>query len=96
MSNPQRSHGLQPTRALCPWDSPGKSTGVGCHRLLLTAVNYTCNPKVKTIEKKMNILHLPPEKLEEDVGLEGLPFFKMGEIIETFSIMKLIQLSGKM
>ena len=27
----QRPHGLQPTRLLCPWDSPGKSTGVGCH-----------------------------------------------------------------
>ena len=29
-----RPHGLQPTRLLCPWDCPGKSTGVGCHRLL--------------------------------------------------------------
>ena len=29
-----RPHGLQPTRLLRPWDSPGKSTGVGCHRLL--------------------------------------------------------------
>ena len=28
-------HGLQPTRLLCPWDFPGKSTGVGCHCLLL-------------------------------------------------------------
>ena len=27
-------HGLQPTRLLCPWDFAGKSTGVGCHRLL--------------------------------------------------------------
>ena len=26
--------GLQPTRVLCPWDSPGKNTGVGCHALL--------------------------------------------------------------
>ena len=26
--------GLQPTRLLCPWDSPGKNTGVGCHFLL--------------------------------------------------------------
>ena len=26
--------GLQPTRPLCPWDSPGKNTGVGCHALL--------------------------------------------------------------
>ena len=23
-----------PTRPLCPWDSPGKNTGVGCHFLL--------------------------------------------------------------
>ena len=28
-------HGLQPTRLLRPWDFPGKSTGVGCHCLLL-------------------------------------------------------------
>ena len=27
-------HGLKPTRLLPPWDSPGKSTGVGCHFLL--------------------------------------------------------------
>ena len=27
-------HGLQPTRLLCPGDSPGKNTGVGCHFLL--------------------------------------------------------------
>ena len=32
--DPQRPHGLQPTRLLCPWDSPGRSTGVGRHRLL--------------------------------------------------------------
>ena len=24
----------QPTRLLCPWDSPGENTGVGCHALL--------------------------------------------------------------
>ena len=29
-----RHHGLQPTRLLCPWDSPGKNTGVGCHAFL--------------------------------------------------------------
>ena len=33
MSDSQRPHGLQPTRLLRPWDFPGKSTGVGCHRL---------------------------------------------------------------
>ena len=28
------SHGLQPVRLLCLWDSPGKNAGVGCHFLL--------------------------------------------------------------
>ena len=28
-----RPHGLQLTRLLCPWDSPGKNTGVGSHTL---------------------------------------------------------------
>ena len=27
-------HGLQPSRLLCPWDLPGKNTGMGCHFLL--------------------------------------------------------------
>ena len=31
MSDSSQPHGLQPTRLLRPWDSPGKSTGVGCH-----------------------------------------------------------------
>ena len=26
--------GLYPTRLLCPWDSPGKNTGMGCYALL--------------------------------------------------------------
>ena len=28
------SHGLYLTRLLCPWNSPSKNTGVGCHFLL--------------------------------------------------------------
>ena len=34
MSDSVRPHGLQPTRLLRPWDSPGKNTVVGCHVLL--------------------------------------------------------------
>ena len=34
VSDSSRPHGLQPTRLICPWDFPGKSTGVGCHCLL--------------------------------------------------------------
>ena len=29
-----RPHRWQPTSLPCPWDSPGKNTGVGCHFLL--------------------------------------------------------------
>ena len=35
VSNSWQPHGLRPTRLLHPWDFPGKSTGVGCHCLLL-------------------------------------------------------------
>ena len=34
MSNSLRPYGRQPTRLLCPWNSPGKNTGMGCHALL--------------------------------------------------------------
>ena len=30
VSDPQRPHGLQPTRLLCPWDFPGKSPDHSC------------------------------------------------------------------
>jgi len=35
-SCPTQPYGLQPTRLFCPWDFPGKSTGLGCHCLLHT------------------------------------------------------------
>ena len=31
MSDSVRPHRWQPPRLPCPWDSPGKNTGVGCH-----------------------------------------------------------------
>ena len=34
MSDSLWPHGLYPTRILCPWDFPGKKTGVDCHFLL--------------------------------------------------------------
>ena len=34
MSDSLQPQGLQPTGLLCPWDSLGKNTGVGCHALL--------------------------------------------------------------
>ena len=32
MSDSMQPHRWQPTRPLCPWDSPGKNTGVCCQR----------------------------------------------------------------
>ena len=34
MSDSVRPNRWKPTRLPCPWDSPGKNTGVGCHFLL--------------------------------------------------------------
>ena len=34
MSDSLWPHGLQPAKLLCPWDFPGKNTGVGCHFFL--------------------------------------------------------------
>ena len=34
MSDSLQPHRLYPDRLLCPWSSPGKNTGVGCHSLL--------------------------------------------------------------
>ena len=34
VSDSVRPRGLQPSRLLCPWDSPGKNTGVDCHAFL--------------------------------------------------------------
>ena len=33
MSDSLQNYGLQLAGLLCPWDSPGKNTGVGCHSL---------------------------------------------------------------
>ena len=43
MSNCVRPHRWQPTRLLCPWDFPGKSTGVGCYCLLRTLFYFPPN-----------------------------------------------------
>ena len=34
VSDSLQPHGLQPTSLLCPWNFPGKITGMGCHFLL--------------------------------------------------------------
>ena len=38
-------HGLQPTRFLCPWDFPGKNTGVGCLHFFRGSSHLVIEPK---------------------------------------------------
>ena len=46
-------HGLYPTRLLCPWDSPGKNIGVGCHSLLHGIFpTQGLNPSLYTFNKE--------------------------------------------
>ena len=40
VSHSSRPQGLQPTRLLCPWDFPDKTTGVRCHCLLQNALKH--------------------------------------------------------
>ena len=44
-----RPHRWQPTRLRCPWDSPGKNTGVGCHFLLqcMKVKSESCSVSVR-------------------------------------------------
>ena len=51
MSDSVRPQRRQPTRLPCPWDSPSKNTGVGCHFLLLSPGSWCkrfclCPPRV--------------------------------------------------
>ena len=42
--------GLKPTRLLCPWNFPGKNTGMGCHFLLQGIfLNQGSNPHLLSL-----------------------------------------------
>ena len=50
-------HGLQPARLLCPWDSPGKNTGVGCY-FLLQGIFQTQGPNLHLLHWQVDSLPL--------------------------------------
>ena len=55
-----RCHGLQPARLLCPWDSPGKNTGMGCDALLQgISPNQETNPHLSTLSPALKMDSLP-------------------------------------
>ena len=61
--------GLQPTRLLCPWDSPGKNTGVGCRFVndWMLLIKSFCPAIVWAL--KFSIYYSPPHSLENKVLL---------------------------
>ena len=65
VSDSVRPHGLQPTRLLCPWDSPGKNTGVGCH-FLLQSSKASLSKLGKTKQK------IPPRASRKALALSTL------------------------
>ena len=60
MSDSLRPHGLQPASLLCPWDSPGKNTGAGCHFLLQGIF--------PTQESNLHLLHWQVDSLPPSLG----------------------------
>ena len=69
MSDSLQPHGLQPATLLCPQNSPGKNTGVGCHALLQGIFpTQGLNPSLLGLLYCRQILyHLSLSKLQEIV-----------------------------
>ena len=57
VSDSLRPHGLYPTRLLCTWNVPGKSTGVGC-RFLLQGIFPTQGLKPGLQHCRQTLYHL--------------------------------------
>ena len=56
MSNSLWPHGVWPTRFLCPWNSPDKNTGVGCH---LPLPGDNPNPGIEPESPALQVNSLP-------------------------------------
>ena len=64
-----QTYGLKPTRLLCPWASPGKNTGVGCHFLLQGGLPES---QIKPVVDSLPLSQNPPAKQESWFGCLGL------------------------
>ena len=70
-------HKRQPTRLPCPWDSPGKNTGVGCHFILQCM-------KVKEESQKVGLkLNIQKTKILASGPITSWQIY--GETVETVS-----------
>ena len=82
-----RLHGLQPTRVLCSWDFPGKSTGVGCHCLLLEGT-YLNTVKAISLQQTLfsmvkNWNHSPQDQEQDRCPFSQLLFNIVLEVLAT-------------
>ena len=73
LSDSSQPQGLQPTRLLCPWDFPGKSTGVGCHHLLQYTLKDMANYNSPIRHSDFPTQYLPEHILED---------FQLGTMLE--------------
>ena len=67
VSDSLRHHGLQPSRLLCPWESPGQDTGVGCHSLPRRSA--------RTQDSNLGLLHC--RQILYLLSHQGSPFLPM-------------------
>ena len=65
-----RSYGLQFTRLLCPWDSPGKNTGVGWHALL-QGIFLTQGSNLDLLHNKWIIYHWATREAHTSAGRQA-------------------------
>ena len=57
-------HRRQPTRLPCPWDSPGKNTGMGCHFLLqCMKVKVKSLRRVRLLVTPCTVAHQAPPSM---------------------------------
>ena len=66
MSDSVQPHRQQPTRLLCPGDSPGTNTGVSCHFLL----RYADDTSLKAESKELKSLLMKVKEESEEVSLK--------------------------
>ena len=69
MSDSLWPHVLQPSRPLCPWDTPGKNTGVDCY-LLLQGIFLTQGSNPGPLHCRQILYHLSQREVH--------PFKRMG------------------
>ena len=75
MSDSVRPHRRQPIRLLCPWDSPGKNTGVGCHFL------FQCM-KVKSESEVTQSCHTLNDPMDRSLPVSSIHGIFQARVLE--------------